>query len=105
MTQSEIIGRNIRNFRVAKRLTQAHLAKMTNLSANYIGMVERGEKNPSLESFIAILNALKITSDFILSDVLEMGYIVKNSILNQRMEKISKEERERIHAVINALID
>ena len=46
------IGKNIRKFRLERNMRQEDLAEMTNLSANYIGMVERGEKIPSLETFI-----------------------------------------------------
>ncbi len=56
----DTIGKNIRKFRLAKKLRQEDLAEKTDLTTNYIGMVERGEKNPSLETFIKILNALEI---------------------------------------------
>ena len=52
------IGRNIRDYRVENGMRQEDLAEATGLSANYIGMVERGEKTPSLETFVALLNAL-----------------------------------------------
>ena len=53
----DTIGKNIRKFRLVKKLRQEDLAERTGLTANYIGMVERGEKIPSLETFIKILNA------------------------------------------------
>ena len=67
-------------------------------------MVERGEKIPSLESFISIINALEISADMVLSDVLNTGYTVKSSLLNERMSKISKEDRERVYDVIETLL-
>ena len=47
----DTIGKNIRKFRLAKKLRQEDLAERTGLTANYIGMVERGEKIPSLPCF------------------------------------------------------
>lgn len=76
----ETIGRNIKKYRIEKKLRQEDLAEKTDLSANYIGMVERGEKIPSLETFISILNALEISADMVLADVLKQGYVVKNSL-------------------------
>ena len=67
-------------------------------------MVERGEKTPSLESFISIINALEISADMVLADVLNTGYTVKSSLLNERMSKISKEDRERVYDVIETLL-
>ena len=53
------------------KLRQEDLAEKTDLTTNYIGMVERGEKIPSLETFIKIVNALGVSSDMVLTDVLE----------------------------------
>ena len=67
-------------------------------------MVERGEKIPSLETFIKIVNALGVSSDMILTDVLETGYTVKNSMLNEKLEKLVPEDRNRIYEVIDTLV-
>lgn len=100
----DAIGRNIRKFRKERHLRQEDLAEKTGLSANYIGMVERGEKTPSLETLIRIINALQVSADVILSDVLENGYVIKTSQLNEKLENLSEEERRRIYDVIDALL-
>lgn len=100
----ETIGRNIKKYRIEKKLRQEDLAEKTDLSSNYIGMVERGEKIPSLETFISILNALEISADMVLADVLKQGYVVKNSLLDEDMQKLSQDDRERIYLVIETLI-
>lgn len=98
------IGKNLRKYRLEKKLRQEDLAERAGLSANYIGMVERGEKIPSLETFITILNELGVSADQILSDVLVTGYKVKESLLAEKLSTLSKTERERIFAVIDTLI-
>lgn len=98
------IGKNIRQFRLNKKLRQEDLAERSGLSTNYIGMVERGEKIPSLESFISIINALGVTADMVLADVLDTGYEVKNTLLNEKLKKLSKSERDKIYAVIDTMI-
>lgn len=100
----ESIGKNIRKYRLEKKLRQEDLAERAGLSTNYIGMVERGEKIPALETFITILNVLEVSADVILADVLVTGYTVKDSLLAEKMAKLSKDERERIYAVIDTLI-
>lgn len=67
-------------------------------------MVERGEKIPSLETFIKILNTLGVSADMVLSDVLDNGYTVKNSMLNDKLEKLAPEDRNRIYEVIDTMI-
>ncbi len=98
------IGKNIRKFRLEKKLRQEDLAEMTGLSTNYIGMVERGEKIPALETFIGIVNALGVSVDMILCDVVNSGYEVRSSLLTEKMEKLSAEDRAKIYDVIDAML-
>lgn len=100
----ESIGKNIRKCRQTKKLRQEDLAELTGLSSNYIGMVERGEKIPALETFITILNALGASADVVLADVLVFGYQIKNSLLAEKLAALSKTERDRIYAVVDTLI-
>ena len=101
---TDSIGRNIRKYRMEKKMRQEDLAEKTGLSANYIGMLERGEKLPALDTFISILNALGITADAVLCDVLENGYTVKNSLLNDKLQTLPETERNKIYEVIDTLI-
>lgn len=98
------IGKNIRKFREIKKLRQEDLAEKTDLTTNYIGMIERGEKIPSLETFINILNSLGVSADMVLSDVLDNGYTVKDSLLNEKLEKLVSEDRNRIYEVIDTMM-
>ena len=100
----DTIGKNIRKFREIKKLRQDDLAEKTDLTTNYIGMIERGEKIPSLETFINILNSLGVSADMVLSDVLDNGYKVKDSLLNEKLEKLVPEDRNRIYEVIDTMM-
>lgn len=57
----KIIGERIRNFRKEKGLSQEELADIANLHTTYIGQLERGEKNATLESIEKVANALEIS--------------------------------------------
>lgn len=100
----DTIGKNIRKFREIKKLRQEDLAEKTDLTTNYIGMIERLEKIPSLETFINILNSLGVSADMVLSDVLDNGYKVKDSLLNEKLEKLVPEDRNRIYEVIDTMM-
>lgn len=100
----DTIGKNIKKFREIKKLRQEDLAEKTDLTTNYIGMIERGEKIPSLETFINILNSLGVSADMVLSDVLDNGYTVKDSLLNEKLEKLVPEDRIRIYEVIDTMM-
>ena len=100
----ESIGKHISEFRHLRKLRQEDLAEITGLSTNYIGAVERGEKIPSLETFIDILNALSVSADMVLSDVLQEGYQVKASTLSDQLKTLSAKDQKRIFDVIDVLI-
>lgn len=100
----ESIGRNIRKYRLAKKLSQEDLAERADLSINYVGVLERGEKIPSLKTLIMIINSLGVSADMILADVINTGYTVKDSLLAEKLDKISAEDRAKIYDVIDTML-
>lgn len=55
-----IFARNLRKLRQAAGLTQETLADLSNLHRTYVGSVERGERNISLQNVEKLARALKI---------------------------------------------
>lgn len=100
----ESIGKHIREYRLSNNMRQEDLAEKTDLSVNYIGMLERGEKIPSLETFIVLLNALGASADIILADVMDSGYTVKTSLLAEKLDSVSAETRDTIYDVIDTML-
>lgn len=98
------IGKQIRDYRLKKNLRQEDLAEKVNVSPNYIGMIERDEKIPALDTFVDILNVLDASADIVLSNVLKNGYKTKNSVLDEKLSKLTEAERNKIYNVIDTLI-
>ena len=55
------IGQRIRNYRTKQGLSQEKLAELSGCHPTYIGQLERGEKNATLESIEKIAAALNIS--------------------------------------------
>jgi len=58
---SKILGQRIRNYRTAKRLSQEKLAELSGCHPTYVGQIERGEKNATVESVEKLSSALNIS--------------------------------------------
>ncbi len=58
---AKTIGQRIRNYRIQLGLTQEKLAELSNCHPTYIGQLERGEKNATLESIDKIASSLNIS--------------------------------------------
>ena len=55
------IGQRIRNHRTAAGLSQEKLAELSGCHPTYIGQLERGEKNATIESIDKIATALNVS--------------------------------------------
>ncbi|WP_426038784.1 helix-turn-helix domain-containing protein [Brevundimonas sp. DC300-4] len=53
-----IVGRNVRQLRQVKGLTQEQLAFEAGLDLTYVGGIERGKRNPSLLVMVRLATAL-----------------------------------------------
>jgi len=64
------IGKNVRKFRDEKKMTQARLAEIADLSVPYISYIEAGQRRVSLETLCQIADALDVTvNDFLYDNV------------------------------------
>lgn len=54
-------GLKIQELRKAKKLTQEDLADLINVDRSYMGFVERGERNPTLEKIAKIAKAFHVS--------------------------------------------
>lgn len=98
------IGKNLGTYRKQRNLTQEQLAERAGLSPNYIGILERGEKLPSLETLLTLLNQLNVSADMVLCDVLNTGYAIKGSQLSEQLAGCDKKVQDRVLAVVATLL-
>lgn len=60
MKLKALIGKNVKYYRYRENLTQEQLAEKTKSSVNYIGRLERGQHNQSVDKLEKVASALNI---------------------------------------------
>ena len=98
------IGKKIQQHRTNLGLTQQALAETVDLSVSYMGAIERGKKLPKLKVFIDIANALHISADALLCDVLEVSNEIIATDLSKRISQLPQSEQHRILNVVETMV-
>lgn len=90
-----IFGQRVRLLRKTQNLTQEELAEKAGLSYKFIGEIERGAANPTLDTIEKIASALGVYAALLLSEK------------EERFSEISDEEKEIIRqalAIMNNIL-
>ena len=70
MVDYEKMGKRMKYKRQTKNMNQEDIAKKVQISPSYYGNIERGNRVPSVDTLVAIANALEVGTDFLLADSL-----------------------------------
>ncbi len=68
ITIQKQFGENLQGIRKSKGISQEELADRVSAHRTYIGMIERGERNPTLTMIYKIMKALKVKMSDLLPD-------------------------------------
>ena len=98
------LGKRIREARLKKKLTQEQLAEKAEIGVYYLGEIERGVKAPSLKVFIAIADALGVSTDSLLRDTLEMGSVFVNNEITSKLDTLTPKQRASAVEILEAYI-
>ena len=85
------VGQRIKAAREAKNLTQEELAALVNLSTTHVSVIERGLKVTKLDTFVAIANALDVSADALLIDVVTHSVTGVTNELSDMIGKLPKD--------------
>lgn len=84
------VGQRIRTIRKTKGLTQQQLAELSGLDDAYIGSMERGERNFSIDTLEKVILALEIPAA-------ELFYVFEN------LDELQRSQRQAIDEYVVAL--
>lgn len=99
------VGLRIKEARKAKNLTQENLAAIVDLSTTHISVIERGLKTMRLDNFVAIANALDVSADSLLSDVVTKSTEGQMNELSEAIRSLPSDEQNRLTKALRAYLE
>ena len=103
--EKQILGMHIQACREAAHLTQQELGDRVGISSTSISKIERGITVPTMDNLIRILNILNVPADTIFYDIVHSSSPIQPSILEQKLQDLSAEERKQIMLVMEMLMN
>jgi len=97
------LGKKVVDLRKIKGLNRDELGKIVGTSGAVIGRYEREEITPSVEIAKKIADALGVSLDFLIGST-DLQIDKKMMFRLELLDKVSKEERERILHVMDSLL-
>ena len=99
MTDYKDFGRRIRALRRKQSLTQEELAEKGDLSASFMGHIERGSRIASIDTLVALCNALQTSPQYLLAASLD------DELTHHLPSKFSPEERCKLSTLLRMAND
>lgn len=106
--QSEL-GLRIRYYRKQRNLSQEKLAELCSLHPTYIGQLERGEKNATIESIFHIAKGLNISLGELLAHLGEIPESTEKTDslplnIYRKMMLLPPEKQKRLSYIMDAVL-
>lgn len=103
------IGKRIRNYRIQQKLSQEELAEKCELHPTYIGQVERGEKNATIESIYKITAGLSVSMSTLFEKIDSYDGVNKENnypfFAYDLVQSIPNDCQKKIIAILKSIID
>ncbi|MFR3225869.1 MAG: helix-turn-helix domain-containing protein [Blautia massiliensis (ex Durand et al. 2017)] len=96
------LGRTVRELRKKRGLSQETLAERSGISLSFLGHIERGTRKMSLETLVALADALDATPNALLTGQKEQSDKGMAAFLAE-LEFDSEEQKQRFYAAVRAL--
>lgn len=103
------LGLRIRYYRKQQKISQETLAELATLHPTYIGQLERGEKNATIESLYHIARALNIPLSQLLADIENISDNVEGKTfipldIYYKIIEIPPQKQKQLFRIIDAIL-
>ena len=99
------VGKNIQRVRNEMGFTQAELAEIAGFSVNHISRIETGNGTMSLDSLVAIANALNTTPDYLLLGEYNITPNRAALVISEKFKDLTQDEIAYVFKAVDLLRD
>ncbi|MDQ8738247.1 helix-turn-helix transcriptional regulator [Paenibacillus sp. LHD-38] len=100
-----VVGKRIRILRKNRGLTQVQLGELVEIPQSYIGAIERGEKNVSIETLERIVIALEISPEELFISIKNDHNLFKERLLDKVQLKLQERDSDEVEIIHNLIVD
>lgn len=94
------IGKKIKNSRLSQKFTQEYVAENIDVSIDLLRNIENGRNIGSIPTLLNLCNFLKISPNYIFSELLTFEESTLDTTLTSFIKDISKEDKELLKKII-----
>lgn len=107
MSIAKELGLRIRFYRKKLNLSQEQFAEICNLHPTYIGQIERGEKNATIESLYKISSALNVSLGELFNNIELLDTSADNSLskINRILAQLPSDTQEKVYVILEEILD
>ena len=99
------LGNRIKKARINQNLTQEQLAEMLDISVSYVSLIERGGRNATVETLLAIADVLQVSVASLLQDSADLDKDGEQSNIWQELTKNrTVEEKDMILQTVKTIV-
>jgi transcriptional regulator with XRE-family HTH domain len=102
----ELVGNRIREIRLERGLTQEEVGEAVGVSYSYIGRIERGQKNISLQTLSKIAHALNVSESDLFAYTGKFSFETKNELeIKEILSVLARQDLQNLTKAKNILFD
>lgn len=94
------IGKKIKNTRLSLKFTQEYVSENIEISIDLLRNIENGRNIGSIPTLLNLCNFLKISPNYLFSDLLDFQEDTLDTKLTSYINKLSKEDKELLKEII-----
>lgn len=99
------LGKNVKQIRLLKGLSQENLASELQKSINFVSLLENGKTGLSVQTIVDICNVLKIDTNTLFSGIIDPSESTVDSFIINSLNLFDEKDKEIVNTLTTYIIN